>query len=117
MEISNTIAWVVVVSLLLTVSCHKDQLNRPKDNFAGTYPACLQIEIDEMLSKPPFTPRATLTKYLYNNTYIYYMRPQSYPPIVVDENCATICMEAFLGSTCSDDWNDDVVEVVWKDPR
>ncbi len=109
---------ICAVILVFIFSCD----GKVKDNFPGTYPDCLQPELDSLLTKPPMTPRARLEKYYHNDQYVYFMPHKRHAAgayVVPNENCAPFCVfGGFLPSDC-DGWdkNAEFIEVVWEDPR
>lgn len=110
---------LLMTTLLLSYSCN----DKVEDNFPDTYPCCLQVELNNLLSKSPTTPSAKLEKYYYNNQYTYqvlsplYNTPD-YLYNIVNERCEVVCSFGGIAGLECDGWEDaEFIEVVWEDTR
>ncbi len=115
----KNIKFILTALLLLgiLVSCTKENRN-------NNYPECLQSSIDFALRNPPTTPRASITKYLYNSEEVFDVSVLNIPDggnSYRTANCEIICGSGGIdgGTTCTENFINELtfVEIVWKDPR
>jgi hypothetical protein len=78
--------FLVLFSLLLIISCNKEDL--PSD-----IPNCIGDKIQDIADGDPWIPAAKIYKYNYNNQTVYYFPAHccDVPSKVYDSNCNLIC--------------------------
>jgi hypothetical protein len=112
---------ICAIILLFASSCD----DRIDDNYPNSYPCCLQNSINDILNNAPLTPRVYLSKYYYQEQYVYTYNGSNICPQcadfdvnVVNENCELVCYFGGLTNGKCEGWEKaEFIEVVWEDPR